>query len=333
MTRAPAAFAAGLIPAHAGKTQFVGHLSHGVGAHPRSRGENGTRPCCAAARWGSSPLTRGKLSVARMSGRPSGLIPAHAGKTASAAWAAVIGWAHPRSRGENLFMAIRCIWLPGSSPLTRGKRVWPSAGWKDRGLIPAHAGKTPTARQSPPCSRAHPRSRGENHPASGHTRTSTGSSPLTRGKRYCRRSEHHARGLIPAHAGKTSSRSHATSKRRAHPRSRGENRWERRRGCRCWGSSPLTRGKRDKELLHGLASSAHPRSRGENRQRVEGADATNGSSPLTRGKPRRRILRVRLRGLIPAHAGKTSRPRLRSRRRRAHPRSRGENYARFGCWL
>ena len=221
----------------------------------------------------------------------------------------------------------------GSSPLTRGK---PSGIWSYtdiNGLIPAHAGKTWPGLTAPINPWAHPRSRGENGAVRRRPDHDRGSSPLTRGKHGGPTRRVTADRLIPAHAGKTSSRSHATSKRRAHPRSRGENRWERRRGCRCWGSSPLTRGKRDKELLHGLASSAHPRSRGENRQRVEGADATNGSSPLTRGKPRRRILRVRLRGLIPAHAGKTSRPRLRSRRRRAHPRSRGENYARFGCWL
>ena len=50
-----------------------------------------------------------------------------------------------------------------------------------------------------------------------------------------------------------------------------------------------------------------------------------GSSPLTRGKRRRDRLPGRVRGLIPAHAGKTV---ARSRARwplPAHPRSRGEN--------
>ncbi len=50
-----------------------------------------------------------------------------------------------------------------------------------------------------------------------------------------------------------------------------------------------------------------------------------GSSPLTRGKRRlrgRRICRV---GLIPAHAGKTTRTPPQAMRTAAHPRSRGEN--------
>ena len=50
-----------------------------------------------------------------------------------------------------------------------------------------------------------------------------------------------------------------------------------------------------------------------------------GSSPLTRGKPERSTRQRPLHGLIPAHAGKTRRPRRRGTFRWAHPRSRGEN--------
>ena len=53
----------------------------------------------------------------------TGLIPAHAGKTADED--AMIPWtqAHPRSRGENLTLAVHKVGSEGSSPLTRGKRV------------------------------------------------------------------------------------------------------------------------------------------------------------------------------------------------------------------
>ena len=50
-----------------------------------------------------------------------------------------------------------------------------------------------------------------------------------------------------------------------------------------------------------------------------------GSSPLTRGKHRRSARDRRGMGLIPAHAGKTTRAACRPRGTRAHPRSRGEN--------
>ena len=155
--------------------------------------------------------------------------------------------------------------LEGSSPLTRGKqrmlRVWR----RRRGLIPAHAGKTPP---SGPCrarARAHPRSRGENAPGRASPPGCGGSSPLTRGKLAVKSYGWDGTGLIPAHAGKTGTRGGLRGRRRAHPRSRGENILKRRFNNRAHGSSPLTRGK----LEH-----TH--------------------NPIER------------KGLIPAHAGKTT---------------------------
>ena len=53
-------WAAGLIPAHAGKTSAPPLASSPVTAHPRSRGENTTGSHSAGEPPGSSPLTRGK---------------------------------------------------------------------------------------------------------------------------------------------------------------------------------------------------------------------------------------------------------------------------------
>ena len=72
---------------------------------------------------------------------------------------------------------------------------------------------------------------------------------------------------------------------------------------------------------------AHPRSRGENTWASMGFGRAAGSSPLTRGKRRERPLSRSTPGLIPAHAGKTSRSSPSSQASRAHPRSRGENAA------
>ena len=52
-----------------------------------------------------------------------------------------------------------------------------------------------------------------------------------------------------------------------------------------------------------------------------------GSSPLTRGKRAYRSGEDTQAGLIPAHAGKTPAPLDAHVDIRAHPRSRGENYA------
>ena len=214
---------------------------------------------------------------------------------------------------------------PGSSPLTRGKRPTVDGDLDLVRLIPAHAGKTHPTRPAPALPAAHPRSRGENTWAIESEADHSGSSPLTRGKQVRRLSHERATGLIPAHAGKTSTSSTRHPYPKAHPRSRGENLARVSHVTRSVGSSPLTRGKRSEpSRSHGHTrlipahagktpctrcqvwrSTAHPRSRGENGALPADGMELDGSSPLTRGKQRApSSLQVRER-LIPAHAGKT----------------------------
>ena len=151
--------------------------------------------------------------------------------------------------------------------------------------------------------------------------------------------------LIPAHAGKTLRISRPFKVRGAHPRSRGENFWCCSRFRPGEGSSPLTRGKRLRELRvsfdAGLIpahagktpvvgqmrswAAAHPRSRGENLLLASPQLIPWGSSPLTRGKRPRGAGDRGERRLIPAHAGKTAGLRRADQGHGAHPRSRGEN--------
>ena len=93
--------------------------------------------------------------------------------------------------------------IPGSSPLTRGKRSpsYLSGDWLR--LIPAHAGKTIADAGGQSGESAHPRSRGENLSGLISLFFGLGSSPLTRGKRLRRVQRSAVRRLIPAHAGKT----------------------------------------------------------------------------------------------------------------------------------
>ena len=93
--------APGLIPAHAGKTSPGRGQPQLYAAHPRSRGENFTRPRPASVVCGSSPLTRGKRGRHRVCRPDAGLIPAHAGKTLVLLSTSLRTAAHPRSRGEN----------------------------------------------------------------------------------------------------------------------------------------------------------------------------------------------------------------------------------------
>ena len=200
------------------------------------------------------------------------------------------------------------------------------------GLIPARAGKT--------------------EEMDGLVPIFAGSSPLARGKPdHANNSRNRAR-LIPARAGKTLSCAPKSVPSSAHPRSRGENETPEGIEIEARGSSPLARGKRphlidaarDIRLIPARAGKtahervkasrvrAHPRSRGENRGAAEAAVRDVGSSPLARGK------RATLPGgctsqrLIPARAGKTGCPTIAPTGRQAHPRSRGENILKCGCF-
>ena len=295
--------------------------------------------------FGSSPLTRGKLVRRLLGGFRWRLIPAHAGKTASASQPSSSCAAHPRSRGENDRAVGHADRGEGSSPLTRGKLPpGQDQAVVDR-LIPAHAGKTGCESVLRGAHEAHPRSRGENATNEDPASAYSGSSPLTRGKRSRVPSRFPRPRLIPAHAGKTYLLHRLLSLVRAHPRSRGENRPIPRAAPWTTGSSPLTRGKRVEELetdahrrlipAHAgkttdaisrmYHAGAHPRSRGENLVATAAVDAVCGSSPLTRGKRDQRRPRQRLLRLIPAHAGKTAESGCDQRSTAAHPRSRGEN--------
>ena len=213
----------GLIPAHAGKTANCAVLRAANGAHPRSRGENFLLWLVGWLPMGSSPLTRGKQAHQASHSSGIGLIPAHAGKTESCAPLDDPIWAHPRSRGENSDTVTKSRGCRGSSPLTRGKPIERFQDVFQDGLIPAHAGKTHGRQAGAGARWAHPRSRGENKATDPITGDLEGSSPLTRGKRRHRRPQPVCGGLIPAHAGKTSSAISAWPSAPAHPRSRGEN--------------------------------------------------------------------------------------------------------------
>ena len=271
------------------------------------------------------PAWAGKLDAAHRQLGGDGPIPTHAGKTHSHSLPPITTLAHPRSRGENYERKTGEPITSGSSPLTRGKRKHRVEHRLHGGLIPAHAGKTQDQPRRTPQTSAHPRSRGENGPGDRACLTSSGSSPLTRGKRLADLRDGLNLRLIPAHAGKTSSRCSRKACIPAHPRSRGENHRLAAGIEDAGGSSPPHAGKTHDTHVTPPARRAHPRSRGENHRCVHLRTVASGSSPLTRGKPRANASMSARVGLIPAHAGKTGRRRGRSQQLSAHPRSRGEN--------
>ena len=154
-------------------------------------------------RWGSSPRIRGKRFRERLTEELLGLIPAHTGKTRRETPCCCRYRAHPRAYGENGFQN-RCLPLRrGSSPRIRGKPAEHLEPRYCRGLIPAHTGKTWSVEGAAPLSRAHPRAYGENLGESREHTRAEGSSPRIRGKLESDSEALIARGLIPAHTGKT----------------------------------------------------------------------------------------------------------------------------------
>ena len=152
-----------------------------------------------------------------------------------------------------------------------------------------------------------------------------GSSPLTRGKLGDLPKDCLATRLIPAHAGKTLPCTSLLPKKRAHPRSRGENSKTISPVVLEAGSSPLTRGKPAGPFHDVRLEGLIPAHAGKTRRSSLSRHGAAGSSPLTRGKLSTEGMRSTASWLIPAHAGKTRNARILGNKLGAHPRSRGEN--------
>ena len=152
-------------------------------------------------------------------------------------------------------------------------------------------------------------------------------------------------GLTPAFAGKTSSEPVTAAAIQAHPRIRGE---DDRQAPVVWlgaGSPPHSRGRQSDEWtawgmigltpafagktrVYRVSSSthrAHPRIRGEDQVVVEIHGRVQGSPPHSRGRQWVAAPGLVYWGLTPAFAGKTARNATGDRRRKAHPRIRGED--------
>ena len=194
----------------------------------------------------------------------------------------------------------------GSSPRVRGKLGDRRCPAVPGGLIPACAGKTPTADLQIACKVAHPRVCGENLVINGDFDGNLGSSPRVRGKRR----EHWLRsaslGLIPACAGKTAQ--------------------ELAGALSLPGLIPACAGKTYRTAPPSAGRRAHPRVCGENSPSTWPTPDWVGSSPRVRGKPDAPVHAGQAAGLIPACAGKTGPAREMVRRPWAHPRVCGENF-------
>ena len=151
----------GLIPARAGSTETSKLVRLLTRAHPRPCGEHLAHRSRRLCPWGSSPPVRGAPDSRPLAPPSGGLIPARAGSTMNLRVSSTVTRAHPRPCGEHAEHAGRESSGKGSSPPVRGAPGMCRLMMKQRGLIPARAGSTPTARRGLFGRRAHPRPCGE----------------------------------------------------------------------------------------------------------------------------------------------------------------------------
>ena len=136
-----------IIPAYAGSTNPRSCSTVAVRDHPRIRGEHLAPGTSETRQKGSSPHTRGALSIANSCGGRARIIPAYAGSTSACLCLSISSRDHPRIRGEHVptVRAAHVFW--GSSPHTRGAHARGIQEPFDARIIPAYAGSTSKARR------------------------------------------------------------------------------------------------------------------------------------------------------------------------------------------
>ena len=231
------------------------------------------------------------------------IIPACAGSTTRTTSRAWQGRDHPLMRGEHRVKKQGGKPEKGSSPHARGALQRENVVEKQLGIIPACAGSTMTLGTPMVGVGDHPRMRGEHTACTAPSLTRGGSSPHARGALCPLCGWGTLPGIIPACAGSTSCRATTTSRRRDHPRMRGEHgiksslissptgssphargaRGRRRRGAKPKGIIPACAGSTYASSSHMAASRDHPRMRGEHREQALRQFNERGSSPHARG--------------------------------------------------
>ena len=132
----------GIIPAHAGLTEYFAFSRRRHGDHPRACGAHASSRYSRLTRQGSSPRMRGSRSAFGVACAAGGIIPAHAGLTLVEGINFSDSWDHPRACGAHQRHCCNACVLPGSSPRMRGSQTHNIDGHFGARIIPAHAGLT-----------------------------------------------------------------------------------------------------------------------------------------------------------------------------------------------
>ena len=236
----------------------------------------------------------------------------------------------------------------------RGSHFIPNPDNKKYGIIPAHAGLTKKKFKKRVDKRDHPRACGAHRCCQRCLISSLGSSPRMRGSQLGEQALVDDDGIIPAHAGLTSVVAMIRYAPQDHPRACGAHSHDAALAHVLLGSSPRMRGSLDLYFRSarvtgiipahaGLTTLSpacarphgdHPRACGAHHLHARSCEHIRGSSPRMRGSPHGIASIIHATGIIPAHAGLTTRtssrharevgssPRMRGSRLRAHNRYR-----------
>ena len=134
----------GITPAHAGKSTSPGMSPGKSWDHPRPCGEKGATLKYTVSPKGSPPPMRGKGRAGACRQRAHRITPAHAGKSLGTTRTCGLGQDHPRPCGEKKSALRNGMPYPGSPPPMRGKASQGLWADRQRGITPAHAGKSCT---------------------------------------------------------------------------------------------------------------------------------------------------------------------------------------------
>ncbi len=130
------------IPAGAGNTTSLGHLSGWTTVYPRWRGEHFLGSINHVSVHGLSPLARGTLFVPSLLHGLARFIPAGAGNTVNARSKSRYQAVYPRWRGEHYRKYRILLDRIGLSPLARGTHFRGVGLFRFFRFIPAGAGNT-----------------------------------------------------------------------------------------------------------------------------------------------------------------------------------------------
>ena len=206
-------------------------------------GEKAALPPGVLAPPGSPPRMRGKELAVGVIRQHGGITPAHAGKSEESQMMHYLLRDHPRTCGEKLCDLNLTVSPQGSPPHMRGKVCPGVPARRVCGITPAHAGKSFSFSFSFSFSGDHPRTCGEKSSVILKAGSVAGSPPHMRGKAQGTDIFELAKGITPAHAGKSTGAKVDNPPTRDHPRTCGEKAFAGVSVRRVAGSPPHMRGK------------------------------------------------------------------------------------------